>query len=497
MSGNNVCLEVKNISKSFPGVKALDSISLDLREGEVLGFLGENGAGKSTLIKILTGTYSKDSGDIYIDGQLVHIKSPAEGKAIGIRAIYQELNTLDKLTVAENIFVGELPKDKRFKIINWKEMYEEASGILEKLKVNLNPKTILEDCTIAQKQMVEIARAIHKKAKILIMDEPTAALGEKDVVLLFNTIKELKKSGVAIIYISHRFSEIFEITDRVAVFRDGKLVGVMNTNETDRDTLVKMMVGRELSEMYPKTRIPIGEVVLEVNNYSSKHYFQNIDFVLKKGEILGFFGLLGSGRSHLLNALMGAFPKDSGTLKINGKDVNINNPKLARDNSIGLVPISRKEEGIILSMNVKNNITLTNIEKLGNGIVLNKMVENTEAEKWVKNINIKTPGLETIVDNLSGGNQQKVVVAKWLESNSKILLLDEPTRGIDVGAKVEIYKLMERLCASGVAIIMSSTELSEILGIADRIIVMSEGRITAEYNQNEANKENLLHAASK
>ncbi len=491
---NRVVLKMENIIKVFPGVVALDKVSIDLKKGEVLGILGENGAGKSTLIKILAGNYIKDSGSIYIDGQLFDIKGPSEAMAAGIRVIYQELNTLNNLTVAENIFIGEQIVKTPFKIIDWKAMQKKAIDLLNILNVKLDPSAIMGDLTVSEKQIVEIAKALSKEAKILVMDEPTAALSEEEIQSLFKIIKTLKSKGVSIIYISHRLKEIFEITDRVTVLRDGKKVGTLNTKEAEPNKLVEMMVGRDIKDMYPKRVIPIGENVLEVKNLKADGV-NGVSFYLRKGEILGIFGLLGSGRTSLVNALFGANKIISGEILINNKKVKIKTPSSARDVRVGLVPLDRKVEGLALIMGVKENITLSNISDLGKSFLISKTIERNRAQKWVSELGIKTPSLEQEVNSLSGGNQQKVVLAKWLESGSQIIILNEPTRGIDVGAKIEIYKLMQDLCERGSSIIMISSELPEILSIADRIIVMSKGRFTGEYLRENASEEKLLHDA--
>ncbi len=488
-------LEMKNISKDFPGVKALENVSIDLFKGEALGLLGENGAGKSTLIKILSGAYTKDNGKIFIEGQEVDISNPAKGKQFGIRVIYQELNTLDHLSVSENIFLGDLTKNK-FGIINWKQMNKNAEEILNRLKIIISPSKRCGDLTVAQKQIVEIARAIAKDAKILIMDEPTSTLGQKDEEVLFSIIRELKSQGISIIYISHKLSEIFEITDKVAVLRDGKLVDVKPTNQTNKDMLIKMMVGRELEEMYPKKKIQRGNLLMEIRGYSYKNEFLDINFDLYRGEILGFFGLSGSGRSKLLNSIFGSHPKEKGTIRFEGKIINNKSPFHGKRNKFGFIPISRKEEGVALNMNVENNITLASIDDLGKSFLINKVKEHNIASKWVKNLKIKIQNLSIKVNYLSGGNQQKVVIAKWLATGSTVLFFNEPTRGIDVGSKIEIYNIMDNLCESGNAIIMSSSELLEVMNIPDRIIVMAAGRIISIFNREEVTKEKLLHAAS-
>ena len=488
-------LRMEGISKSFPGVRALEEVDLDLWKGEVLGLLGENGAGKSTLIKILAGTYSMDSGTISLEGTKAAITDPSSAKMLGIRVIYQELNTLDHLSVTENIFLGEMSRT-RLGTIDWHRMNSRATEMLKSLGVDLDPRTLVGKLTAGQKQIVEIARAISGKSRIIVMDEPTASLGEKEEKVLFSIIASLKNQGIAIIYISHKLSEIFTVTDRVQVLRDGKLVGVRRTTDTDRGELVKMMVGRDLVEMYPKRPIPIGETVMEIKGFSSANEFQDISFSLRRGEIVGLFGLEGSGRTALIMSIFGAQLRDAGDLTIGGRRISASSPGQTKKCGLGLVPISRKEEGVTLSMSVANNIVMTNIEALGTSIFLDRAAERRKAATWIENLSIRTPSMDTEVDSLSGGNQQKVVLAKWLESGAKIFLMNEPTRGIDVGAKVEIYKLMESLCEAGGSVIMSSTELPEILSIPDRILVMAQGRLTAEFTREEADKEKLIHAAS-
>ncbi len=495
MSNNNgVVLSMENITKTFPGVVALDNVSIDLNKGEVLGILGENGAGKSTLIKILAGNYIKDSGDIFVDGQKFEIRGPAEAVASGIRVIYQELNTINNLTVAENIFIGEQLVKGPFKVVDWKAMTKRSLELLDILNVKLDPNAVLGDLTVSEKQIVEIAKAISKEAKILVMDEPTAALSEEETQSLFKIIRTLKSKGVSIIYISHRLKEIFEITDRVTVLRDGKKVGTLKTVDTSENGLVEMMVGRDIKDMYPKREVKIGNIVMDVKNLKADG-FQDISFKLKRGEILGIFGLLGSGRTSLVKALFGANRIKAGEMSVNGKRIFVKSPGIAKDGKIGLVPLDRKTEGLALIMGVKENITLANIGDLGKSFLISKIQERKKALKWVNEIGIKTPSVDQEVNSLSGGNQQKVVLAKWLESGSQIIILNEPTRGIDVGAKIEIYKLMQDLCERGSSIIMISSELLEIMSIADRIVVMSKGRFTGEYTRKEASEEKLLHSA--
>ncbi|TFG59989.1 MAG: sugar ABC transporter ATP-binding protein, partial [Spirochaetales bacterium] len=456
-------LEMINISKNFPGVQALKDVSIDLNEGEVVGLLGENGAGKSTLIKILSGDYSMTSGETLIDGAKVDFRSPADSQALGVRVIYQELITMETLTVAENIFVGMLPFRKGTRFIDWQAMNKRSRELLSRMNVNINPKRVVGDLSIHEKQAVEIAKAINKQAKILVMDEPTAALGEDDTQSLFQIIRGLKKEGVGIIYISHRLDEVFQITDRVTVLRDGKKVGTVNTKETDKEELISMMIGRELESFYAKKKAAIGDVLLEVENLTVEGIVENISLSVRSGEILGLFGLLGSGRLNVARALYGLDQFDSGTIKIGGTKKAVNNPKDAVAERIGFLPIDRKREGLALSLDVKANITMANIDNLGKGLFLDNKLEREKVEGWIKSINIKTPSIDSEVNTLSGGNQQKIVLSKLLETGSKVFIMNEPTRGIDVGAKAEIYNLMEMLCERGAGIIMISSEMPEML----------------------------------
>ena len=489
-------LEMNNITKEFPGVKALNDVSIDLYSGEVHGLLGENGAGKSTLIKILAGDYSNDQGEIFIKEKNVEFHSPADSKSLGIRVIYQELITMDTLSVAENIYVGALPVKKLFKTIDWKTLNENASKMLARMNIDINPKAIVGDLSVHEKQIVEIAKALNKEAVILVMDEPTAALSEEDTESLFELIRNLKKHGVGIIYISHRMKEIFEITDRVTVLRDGKKIGTVHTKDTTKDTLISMMVGRKLEEFFPKKEINIGEPVLEARNLTIHNIIDDISFFVRSGEILGLFGLLGSGRMNIVRALYGIEKLDSGQIIIQGKPVSMKNPHYALQHKLGFMPIDRKLEGLALGVSVSGNITMANIQELGKGWFIDTQTERTKSTKWVKGVNIKTPTIDTDVNTLSGGNQQKIVLAKLLETGSRIFLMNEPTRGIDVGAKADIYQMMDNLCEAGAGIIMLSSELPEMLSMADRILVIASGRINAEFTKQEATQEKLLHAAT-
>ena len=494
-NSDNYLLEMKNITKNFPGVKALDDVSFYLKKGEILGLLGENGAGKSTLIKILSGDYSLEEGEIYIDGEKKVFSGPHESIVSGIRVIYQELNSFDSLTVAENIFADNIIHN-RLGIVNWRRMNQKAKEILRNLGSQIDPGEYVENLSVGGKQIVEIAKAIRRKARILVMDEPTSALTERDVEHLYEIIRKLKSDGVSIIYISHRIEEIFEITNRVVVLRDSKKVGEKPTKDTNRAELVHMIVGRDLSEQYKRKEIKTGKTAFEVKNLNYLDRLKDISFAVKEGEIVAFFGLLGSGTHTLFSVLFGDKKKTNGEVFVEGKKIEIDHPIKAKSNKIGYIPYDRKEEGIALGLNVKQNITSTNLENIGNGFMLDKKIENSHAKEWFSKLNIKAPSINTPSKSLSGGNQQKVVVAKWLEKNSKIFLMSEPTRGIDIGSKAEIYEIAENLCVQGAAVLMVSGELPEILSVSDRVIVMKDGRVVKEFITKQTSQEELMHYAT-
>jgi ribose transport system ATP-binding protein len=489
-------LEMRNISKQFPGVQALKDVSIDLRAGEVLGLVGENGAGKSTLIKILAGDYRADTGDILINGRKVDFRSPSDAAEMGIRFIYQELVTLDTLTVAENLLVGHLPVRRGLGTVDWKAANENARQVLSRMNIDIDPRTVVGDLTVHQKQILEIAKAINKKATILVMDEPTAALGEEDTQSLFAIIRNLKEQGVGVIHISHRLKEVFEITDRVTVLRDGQKIDTLETSKAEMSQLISLMVGRELAEFYPKRDLPVGDTIMEVRNLTINGIIDKISFSLRGREIVGLFGLLGSGRMNVLRALYGLDGYDSGEVIIRGNPTVIDGPRGALGSGIGYMPIDRKLEGLALGLPVSSNITMANIDHIGRGFALNRRLERKRAEKWVADVSIRTPGIDTEANSLSGGNQQKIVLAKLLETGSNIFLMNEPTRGIDVGAKVDIYHMMENLCEAGAGIVMISSELPEMLSMADRILVIASGKVTAEFSRHEATQEKLLHATT-
>jgi len=492
MPNNDLILEMNSITKNFPGVRALDDVSINLKKGEVLGLLGENGAGKSTLIKVLSGAYQLELGEILIEGESVVFDSPGDSLVHGIRVIYQELSSFEPITVAENIFAGNVTVT-RFGIVDWKQMIKESRRVLSYFESTIDPLEILENLSVAEKQIVEIAKAVHTKARIIVMDEPTSALNEKDVKNLYSIIRQLKNEGISVIYITHRLEEILEITDRTVVLRDGKKAGDVLTKETSKQDLVNMIVGKTFSELYPKKEIAKGEVIFEVKNLSYLDKLQDISFNLRRGEIVAFFGLLGSGIQLLFNVIFSDLRKSSGEIFIDGEKIELRHPAVAKKHNLGFVPMDRKEEGIALSMDVKTNIISANIENIGKGMRLNKRVEKEHASKWVDKLQIKTPSISSILNNLSGGNQQKVVVAKWLERESKILLMAEPTRGIDVGSKAEIYNIAEDFCAKGSGVLMVCSELPEIMAISDRVIVMKKGRIVGEFITEETSPSELMH----
>jgi ribose transport system ATP-binding protein len=489
-------LEMKDVTKRFPGVLALDSVQLNLRPGEVLCLVGENGAGKSTLMKILAGAQPLDSGQILLSGQSVTIKSPHHAQQLGVSMIYQEFNLSPYLSVAENIFLGREPRIGKSPFINWTKMYNDARDILKRIRVDLDVRKPVNECSVAQQQMVEIAKAISFNSKIIVMDEPSATLTDHELVALFDLIRGLKKEGIGMIYISHRLEEIFEIGDRLTVMRDGQYVDTRDVKDINKDDIIRMMVGRELTNEFPKEIFEIGEERLAVKNLSRRGAFENVTFALHKGEIVGLTGLVGAGRTEVARAIFGADAIDGGQLCLDGKDVAVRSPQEAIRFGIGLLTEDRKNQGLILGMTVRENTSIANLKELVKFLFIDRKRERSIAEKYVKDLQIKTPSVEQTAQNLSGGNQQKVVLAKWLFTESKILIFDEPTRGIDVGAKVEIYKLMNELVREGVAVLMISSELPEVLGMCDRVLVMHEGKLAGELSRAEATQERIMKLAT-
>jgi len=485
---------MKRITKRFPGVLALDNVDLELYKGEVLALLGENGAGKSTLMKILSGAYTADEGEIVLDGEMIGGYTPKQALDKGISIMYQELNYVKDMSIAENIFLNKLPMKFGSKVVDYKKLRQDASELMKEVGLDYDPFTEVGVLSVAEKQLVEIAKAISYNMKVLVMDEPTSALNEKEIRILFDIIKKLSQTGKSIIYISHRLDEVFKISNRVMVMRDGKGVGVRSTAETNKDELVTLMVGREIKDMYPIQSSETGDYILEVEELNTEKV-KDISFKVKRGEIVGLFGLMGAGRNNIVEAIFGATEKKKGVIKIDGRPMKINNPDDAIKAGIGYVPSERKTAGLVLIHSVKFNASLAFIDKLKKRLFLNLKKEKNLVEEWVGKLNVKTPDIDTPAESLSGGNQQKVVLAKWMLTNPKVLILNEPTRGIDVGAKVEIYKLMEEFCRQGLGIVMISSELPEVMAIADRTVTICEGRITGELSKREYTQEKLLLGA--
>lgn len=487
-------LEMKGICKSFNGVPALRDVQLTLESGEVHALLGENGAGKSTLIKILGGIYSKDSGEVYIDGKQVEITNVKEARANGISIIHQELMMLPQMSIYENVFLGQEYKNNGF--VKRNEMIQKTQEMLEFFSLELDPREKLGHLPIAQQQIIEIIRAISFGARIIVMDEPTSSLSDKEVEFLFNAIRRLKKQNVGIIYISHRMSELDEIADRVTVMRDGGYVSTEIVKEVTREQLITKMVGRTLGDYYIHTHTPSDEVVFKVNDYSDGNMVHNASFELKKGEVLGFAGLVGAGRSELMNAVFGVSKKTSGSLEMDGKPLEIHGVKDAMKAGIALVPEDRKFEALYPDQSVRYNMTIEVMNKFLKAGSYNKKTEKSIVDEYVEKMSVKLASPEQKIVRLSGGNQQKVIIGRWLATDPKILILDEPTRGVDVGAKMEIYDIIDNLAKEGVSIIVVSSELPEVLGICDRIVVMGEGKIRGILDREEANQEKIMSLAT-
>lgn len=490
-------LDLKGMSKTFPGVKALSNVNLDLRAGEVLGLCGENGAGKSTLMKVLTGIYQPDpGGEIWIKGEKVHVTGINHARDLGLAIIHQELNIVPDLTVAQNLYLGR-PGSTRAGIVNDKKLNKDAQELFDHLKMDINPKAYCRDLSVARLQMVEIARALSYNADILIMDEPTAALTIEETDGLFDLIHDFVTPSTGLIYISHRMPEIKQITDRVVVLRDGEYVGTVNTAEVEMQEIISMMVGRKLkSDVRPVTKPQTDETVLEVKNLSTKNLIKNVSFDVKKGEIFGFAGLMGAGRTEVARCVFGADPRTEGDIYVHGKKVRITNAKDGVTNGIGYLSEDRKRFGILLDADVKANVTLADMKDYAKaGFVDDRKIRRTALD-YVDKLRIRTPSINQTLLNLSGGNQQKVVIAKWLVRDSDVLIFDEPTRGIDVGAKEEIYQLLENLAAQGKAIVVISSELPEVLRLSNRIAVMAQGRIIGILDNEEATQEKIMELAT-
>ncbi len=487
-------LTLKDITKEYPGVVALDKMNLEVFPGEVHALMGENGAGKSTLIKVVSGAIRPNGGKIFYNGQEYQEMTPALSNKLGIGVVYQEFNLVPELSVAENIFLGQ--KLTSGINIDRKLMNKKAKELMDNFGISIDVTKEVKTLTVAYQQLVEITKTISNNVKVLIMDEPSAPLTNREIDAMFNIVRKLKEQGVAIIYISHRMEEIFELADRVTVMRDGKYIDTKMINEITSHDLIKMMVGRNLDDQFPTVEKEIGEVALEVEDLCTDELLKNVSLKVRKGEILGIAGLVGAGRTETARAIYGADPRSSGTIKISGKEVNIRKTRDAINHGIALIPEDRKRHGALLQMSIRENISFITLKSISKFGMVNLKKDKSLSEKFIKQFSIKTPSMEQLTKNLSGGNQQKVVLAKALASDSDIVIFDEPTRGIDVGAKKEIYVLMNELAKNGMAIIMISSEMPELLGMADRIIVMHEGEVMGELSKDEANQEKILTLAS-
>jgi ribose transport system ATP-binding protein len=502
LNTQKIILQAKDVLKTFPGVVALDHIDLDIHAGQVNAIVGENGAGKSTLIKIFSGIYRDFEGSVLLDGEPVTFRDTRDAQEKGIAVIHQELNLISGLSVAENIFLGREYVNS-FGMIDYRRLHEETAGLLCRLDPDITPSAPVAELRVGQQQIVEIAKALSLDARIIIMDEPTSAISEKEIDVLFDLIRVLKEKGVTIIYITHKLDELDKIADRITVLRDGRYIDSAAMDSVTHEDIIRMMVGRDLEELFEKKQTAVREEVLRVENMSVPHpvreddfLVEDVSFSLKKGEILGIFGLMGAGRTELCDAIFGIHPKRAhGRILVDGSPVRVRCPADAIAAGIGYIPEDRKEGGLVLGMNISENISMTCIERIEYLGFLNKRREKSLAESYIKQLNVKTTGPDFIVEKLSGGNQQKIVIAKWLASNPAVLLLDEPTRGIDIGAKKEIYDLINKLALQGLGIVMVSSELPEILAISDRIITMSEGKVSGEFSPEQATEEVLLHAA--
>ncbi|MBU4531878.1 MAG: sugar ABC transporter ATP-binding protein [Hoeflea sp.] len=495
MRTQSPALRLEDIVKTFPGVRALDGVSFEVQPGEVHALLGENGAGKSTLMKVLAGMHQPDEGRIYIGGRQVTMKTPLEAKAEGVVLIHQELSLAEELSAAENIYLGELPR-KRFGLVDRQTLLAKAGAILERLKCGFGPEVTVGDLSIANKQMVEIARALTVDAKTVVFDEPTASLTDAEKVVLFDIIRDLKDRGVGIVYISHRMEEIFTISDRISVLRDGSYRGTLITADTNEDEVTQLMIGRSLDLTRNHEPANLGAIALEVKALCCGSLFHDVSFKVHSGEVVGFYGLVGAGRTEIAETLFGLRTPSSGAICLEGKEVTISSPVSAIENGISLVPENRKEQGLVLGMNCRDNITLPQVSDLTAGPFVSDGAEIAIFDHYRDKLEIKTPNWRQLVGNLSGGNQQKIVIGKWLSMHPKVLIVDEPTRGIDVGSKSEIHKLIRDLARQGYAVIVISSEMPEVMHVSDRIIAMYQGRIMREFTSEEVTEDNLVQAIS-
>lgn len=495
MTEQTPALRLEGIVKTFPGVRALDNVSFSVMPGEVHALMGENGAGKSTLMKVLGGIYQPDEGHIVVSEAPVVMASPLEAKSKGIVFIHQELSLAEELSVAENIYLGELPR-KRFGLVDWGKLYAQTDAILQKLKVGFDARTLVGDLSIANQQMVEIARALTVDAKAVIFDEPTASLTDAEKVVLFDVIADLQSHGVGIIYISHRMEEIFKITDRISVLRDGQYRGTLTTVETNEDEVTQLMIGRKLDLSRNVAHHQLGDIAIEVRNLSCGDLFHDISFEVRRGEVVGFYGLVGAGRTEIAETLFGLREPSSGMILLDGQETRIHSPADAISKGISLVPEDRKGQGLVLGMNCRDNMTLPQIDDLKAGPFVAEGSEVAIFDQYRDRLDIRTPGWKQLVGNLSGGNQQKIVIGKWLSMHPNVLIVDEPTRGIDVGSKSEIHNLIRELAAQGYAVIVISSEMPEVLHVSDRIVAMYSGRITRTFTSEEVTEDNLIQAIS-
>ena len=492
----NSLVQMKNIAKSFSGTKVLKGVNLELGHGEILALLGENGAGKSTLMKILSGIYSKDSGEIYLDGELCHFQNPKEAQNQGVAIIHQEMNLCNDLSVSENIFLGREVMDGLR--LNHKKMDEEAQKILDDLGISMKSTELAGNLKVSEQQMVEIAKALSQNAKVLIMDEPTSALSRKEIEDLFRVIRKLRDEGRGIIYISHRLDELRAIADKVCILRDGENIISGDLKDFSIDDIIRHMVGREIQDKFPRIQCEKGKEILRVESLNAGPKVRDISFSLYEGEILGIAGLMGAGRTEMTRALFGVDEKTSGKIYLFGEEVKTNTPKDSIELGMALIPEDRRKDGLCTDLSIRENISLPNLDSMKNSLgVLSKDLELKISEDTIKSLNVKAQDREMISKNLSGGNQQKVVLGKWLIRNPKVILFDEPTRGIDIGAKVEIYQIMNELKKKGVGVLFISSEMEEVLGMSDRILIFCDGRITGELSREEANQENILKFATK
>ncbi|MBD9559579.1 MULTISPECIES: sugar ABC transporter ATP-binding protein [unclassified Ensifer] len=489
-------LSAEGIRKEFPGVVALDDVEFKLKRGTVHALMGENGAGKSTLMKILAGIYTPDKGDVKLKGAEIRLKSPLDALENGIAMIHQELNLMPFMTVAENIWIRREPKN-RFGFVDHGEMNRITARLFDRLKIKIDPEIEVRHLSVANRQMVEIAKAVSYESDVLIMDEPTSALTEREVAHLFEIIRDLREQGIGIVYITHKMNELFEIADEFSVFRDGKFIGTHASSDVTRDDIIRMMVGREITQMFPKEEVPIGDVVLSVKNLALDGVFRDVSFDVRAGEILGIAGLVGSGRSNVAETLFGVTPASSGTISIDGKTLSIDSPNKAIRNRMAFLTEDRKDTGCLLILDILENMQIAVLQDrfVKGGFVTEKQV-TAACEEMSRKLRVKTPNLQERIENLSGGNQQKVLIGRWLLTNPRILILDEPTRGIDVGAKAEIHRLVTELARNGVAVIMISSEMPEVLGMSDRIMVMHEGRVTGFLDRAEATQIKVMELAA-